>query len=180
MANIGSNPAYSVSVIIPDQRDWRVSGPSSIIIGNLNSGDYTVAGFKLQSPSSTAQNMTYRNRPQETQRADTRVMSMQQPMNSSPETVEMQIAYTDTMGERKIVDKQVNVEFQNIAAMNLQTAMQGRRSASSQDNFFLSNAIYLIGLAVLATGFVTYRKYRYQKFLDPDFKIKDMFRSRKK
>ena len=107
-------------------------------------------------------------------------MSLQKPVNSSPESVEMQIAYTDTMGERKIVEKQVNVGSQNIAGMSLQTAMQGRRSASSQDNFFLSNAIYLIGLAVLAAGFVTYRKYRNQKLIDPDFKINHLFRGRKK
>ncbi|MBI5389715.1 hypothetical protein HZB01_05050 [Candidatus Woesearchaeota archaeon] len=50
IANIGNNPAYSVSIGIPEQRGWRVNGPSSVIIGNLNKGDYTVASFKLQSP----------------------------------------------------------------------------------------------------------------------------------
>jgi len=43
IANIGSNPANSVSVVIPQQRSWSVSGSNSVIIGNLNKGDYTVA-----------------------------------------------------------------------------------------------------------------------------------------
>jgi len=49
IANIGSNPAYSVSVIVPQQNGWQVSGPNSVIIGNLNKGDYTVASFNLVS-----------------------------------------------------------------------------------------------------------------------------------
>ena len=36
IANIGSNPATSVSVSIPEQRGWRVTGSNSMIIGNLN------------------------------------------------------------------------------------------------------------------------------------------------
>ena len=35
IANIGSNPANSVSVIIPEQKAWRVTGTNSAIIGNL-------------------------------------------------------------------------------------------------------------------------------------------------
>ncbi|RKX60316.1 MAG: hypothetical protein DRP37_05425 [Thermodesulfobacteriota bacterium] len=49
IANIGSNPAYSVSVIVPRQNGWQVSGSNSVIIGNLNKGDYSVASFNLRS-----------------------------------------------------------------------------------------------------------------------------------
>ena len=59
VANIGSNPANSVSVIFPSRRGWSVSGSNSVIIGNLNKGDYTVASFKLQSSIS---NKTFQNR----------------------------------------------------------------------------------------------------------------------
>ena len=59
VANIGSNPANSVSVVIPEQNSWSVSGSNSVIIGNLNKGDYTVASFKLQSSTG---NMTSQNR----------------------------------------------------------------------------------------------------------------------
>ncbi len=149
VANIGSNKAYSVSVIIPDQSSWRVSGSNSVIIGNLNSGDYTVASFKLHSS-----------------------------VNSSSEKVQMQIAYTDTMGERKVVEKEVKLGLQNIAADDGQTAVQGRKIQSQQGS--PGYIVYIIGIAVLFIGFATYRKYRRQKLLDPDFNIRNLFGSKKK
>ena len=179
IANIGSNPASSVSVIIPQQPGWRVTGSNSVIIGNLNKGDYTVAGFKVQSSTS---NMT----PQDFQNRMVRVntsnqgRSMQRSMNSSTDGVLMQIAYTDTMGERKIVEKQVNVGPQNTASSDMQTAMQGRRGTSSQDSVFSSYALYLIGIVVFAGIFLGYREYKSCKLMDPDFKIKDLLKRGKK
>lgn len=49
VANIGKNPAESVTVIIPTQSNFRVSGSSSSIIGNLDKGDYSVASFQVTS-----------------------------------------------------------------------------------------------------------------------------------
>ena len=46
VANIGKNPANSVTVIIPDQSNIRITGSSSSIIGNLDKGDYSVASFQ--------------------------------------------------------------------------------------------------------------------------------------
>jgi hypothetical protein len=47
IANIGSNPAYSVSVKVPEQKGWKLSDKRADIIGNLNNGDYTVVSFEL-------------------------------------------------------------------------------------------------------------------------------------
>jgi hypothetical protein len=179
IANIGSNPAYSVSVIIPEQPGWRVSGSSSVIIGNLNKGDYTVASFKLQSSMS---NMTsqdnFQNR---TGRSNNSYQgrSMQRSMNSSSDAVLMQIAYTDTMGERKIIEKQVNVGSQNTAFADGQTAFQGRRTAQQQ-SLFSNYTAYFIGIVVLVGIVLGYRKYKSRKLLDPDFKMKDLFKRIKK
>lgn len=49
ISNIGSNPAYSVSIIVPEQDSWEVTGPNTVIIGNLEQGDYTIATFSLAS-----------------------------------------------------------------------------------------------------------------------------------
>ncbi|GFO96290.1 hypothetical protein ig2599ANME_0479 [groundwater metagenome] len=175
VANIGSNPAYSVSVIIPEQRSWRVSGSNSVIIGNLNKGDYTVASFKLQSSTSA---MTSQNRTAPAG-ANIQERSMQRSMNSSSEKVLMQIAYTDTMGERNIIEKEVKiVGVQNMAVTDGLTAMQGRRGAVQQEG--VSYIWYLIGIAVLVVGLVAYRKYKSQKLLDPDFNIKDLIKIKKK
>lgn len=168
IANIGSNPANSVSVVIPRQRDWSVSGSNSVIIGNLNKGDYTVASFKLQSSISnqTTQNRASRNN-----------TNMQRQTNNSADTVLMQIAYTDTMGVRKIVEKEVTVA--NTASMTGTTSFQGR-TASQQTSASSNYAWYLLGLIVLVGGFFIQRKYMSHKMIDPDFKIRDIFKSQKK
>jgi hypothetical protein len=171
-------------VIIPQQPGWRVSGSNSVIIGNLNKGDYTVAGFKMQSSTSniTSQDNFQNNFQNRTGRGNNSNQGrpMQRSMNSSSDAVFMQIAYTDTMGERKIVEKQVNVGSQNTASADLQTAMQGRRGAASQDSVFSSYALYLIGILVFAGIFLGYRKYKSCKLIDPNFKIKDLLKRGKK
>ncbi|MDP3104002.1 MAG: COG1361 S-layer family protein [Candidatus Methanoperedens sp.] len=179
IANIGSNPAYSVSVIIPEQRNWRVTGSNSVIIGNLNKGDYTVASFKLQSSTSTitSQNRTAPAGANIQERSAQR--SMNSSINGSSDTLLMQIAYTDTMGERNIIEKEVKVVgVQSTAVTDGLTAMQGRRGAVQQEG--VSYIWYLIGIAVLVVGFVAYRKYRSQKLIDPDFNIKDLIKIIKK
>ncbi len=47
IANIGKNPANSITIKIPKQQDIEVKGISSTIIGNLYAGDYTIATYNL-------------------------------------------------------------------------------------------------------------------------------------
>ncbi len=175
IANIGSNPAYSVSVIIPEQAGWGVSGSNSVIIGNLNKGDYTVASFKLQSPMSDP---NFQNR---TGRSNSNIQGRSTPrsMNSSSDTLRMQIAYTDTMGKRNVIDKDVKIGFQNMASADGLTAFQGRRG-SQQESGLSNYMVYFVGLIVLVGIIAGHRRYKSRKLLDPDFKIKDLFKSDKK
>jgi hypothetical protein len=177
VANIGSNPANSVSIMIPEQNSWSVSGPNSVIIGNLNKGDYTVASFKLQSAIS---NMTSQNRAGRNNSSYTQGRSFQRSTNSSPDTLLMQIAYTDTMGVRTVVEKQVNLGSQNSASAAGQTAFQGRRGATQTESVFPTYLWYILGIVVVFVGVVVQRKYKSQKLLDPDFKLKDIFKNQKK
>ncbi|HEY6585958.1 MAG TPA: COG1361 S-layer family protein [Candidatus Methanoperedens sp.] len=184
VANIGSNPANSVSVTIPEQRGWSVTGSNSVIIGNLNKGDYTVASFKLQSSMS---NMSFpsrgaRNNSNSNSNSNIQGEGWQRSMNgstsNSPGTVLMQIAYTDTTGERKVVEKQVKLGSQNVG--DGLTVSQGRRGAVPQASVFSTYMWYFIGMGVLLVGFAGYRKYTTHKLIDPDFKMKDLFKSQKK
>ncbi len=186
VANIGSNPANSVSVVIPQQMGWSVSGSNSVIIGNLNKGDYTVASFKLQSSISnqTTQNRAPRNNTNTQGRSMQRQINsssdtgfMQRQINSPSDTVLMQIAYTDTMGVRKIVEKEVKIS--NTASTTGTTSFQGR-TASQQNSVLSDYPCYLLRLIVLVGGFVVQRKYMSRKMLDPEFKIKDIFKIQKK
>lgn len=48
ISNIGNNGANSVKVLIPAQENWTVTdGSNSVILGNLQKGDYTIAEFNL-------------------------------------------------------------------------------------------------------------------------------------
>jgi hypothetical protein len=57
IANIGANTAYSVIVRIPEQDNFRVTGTSASIIGNLDAGDYTLVSFQI-TPASNEKNLT--------------------------------------------------------------------------------------------------------------------------
>ena len=47
VVNIGANTGYSVIVKIPEQDDFRVTGASSSVMGNIDAGDYTLAIFEI-------------------------------------------------------------------------------------------------------------------------------------
>jgi hypothetical protein len=73
----------------------------------------------------------------------------------------MQIAYTDTMGERNVIEKEVKVAgVQNMTATDGQTAMQGRRGAAQQDSIFSNTVLYIIGIVVIVGAAMAYRKYK--------------------
>ncbi|VVB70676.1 NPCBM-associated, NEW3 domain of alpha-galactosidase [uncultured archaeon] len=158
IANIGSNPANSVSVIIPQQPGWMVSGSNSVIIGNLNKGDYTVASFNLQAMSSSnnrtgSQNRTGRN------------YSGSGYSNANPtanftrsfggNSLIVQIAYTDTTGARQTNLKEVNLSTKNIP----NTKFGGRGGAAAQTpSFFVTYEWYIIGALVLVIGYMWYTR----------------------
>ena len=47
VVNIGANTGYSVIVRIPEQENFRVTGTSSSVMGNIDAGDYTLAIFQI-------------------------------------------------------------------------------------------------------------------------------------
>ena len=112
-------------------------------------------------------------------RNNTNFQGRQRSMNSSSDTVHMQIAYTDTMGTRNVVDKYVKIGSQNMGALDGQTAM-GRRGTAQQTSVLSNNMLYIFGIVVLVGAVVVHRKYKSRKLIDPDFKIKDLLKSEKK
>lgn len=60
ISNIGNNAANSVKVSVPVQANWTVTdGSNSVILGNLQKGDYTIADFNLE-PKTTGQDLPIR------------------------------------------------------------------------------------------------------------------------
>ena len=167
VANIGSNPADSVSVIVPQQNGWQVSGPNSVMIGNLNRGDYTVASFNLVS---TQQITDLQD--QDLKRADVQEITRQRTTIQDSNGLIIQIAYTDTIGERKVIEKQVAIN----SLQDIGSKMPLGKTGRVQQNAFDIYKWYIAGFIILVTGLVLYSKYRRRKLIDPQFKIKDIFR----
>ncbi len=181
IANIGSNPATSVSISIPQQKGWKVTGSNAIIIGNLNKGDYTVANFKLQSQTILANRTGVRNNYSNSASNLPTIGSADGSMGSSassPDSLMMQIAYTDTMGIRTIVNKTIQIGMQNIIGNN-QTGY-GLRTATTKSTGLPSYMWYIILAVVLIAGFIIYKRYNRQRLLNPGAKIKDVFKPKKK
>ena len=181
IANIGSNPAFSVSVVIPEQEGWRVSGSSSVIIGNLNKGDYTVASFTLQQGGSAGGMMPSVDFTQMTD--EERAQLRQQRMSQSKQNVLVQIAYTDTMGNRDVLEKEVALNPSAITSADGTTAFAGggfRGRTTQQESLLSKYKWYIIGIVVLIVGFIAYRRYKRKKLENPKFKLTSLFKRRKK
>lgn len=85
IANIGENDATSVTVSLPEQEGFVVQGGSSVIIGNLNTGDFTLAIFQL----------------------------LPTPPVSGQETRDLivEISYTDSFGDRHTLQKSIPLKI---------------------------------------------------------------------
>ena len=167
VANIGSNPANSVSVVVPKQSGWQVSGSNSMIIGNLNKGDYTIASFNL---ISTLQYLVV-------DEGDSKEPTSQRSDTQESTGLKIQIAYTDTVGERKVIEKIVDLSPQSINS-EMTSRMPGSRGIP-QDEGNSNSTLYLAGFVVLIIGVVFYRKYQQRKLVDPQFTIRDFFQKAK-
>lgn len=140
IANVGSNDATSVKVSVQDSNNWKVSGRSSEIIGNLNKGDYTTTSFDMT--------------------------------NQKGGELNFEIEYTDTMGLRQIISKQVEMSdsLNSNSTINMdKTQMAGTQRAkgpmgglanagASLTNLALNAGISLVVIIAGIFGFRYYRK----------------------
>ncbi len=126
VANIGANPTTSVSVSVPNQPEYLVTGASSVFLGNLNPGDFTLATFQV---AATARNRS---------------------TGQNPLTIE--IAYTDTNGVRQTVDKQVPIQL--TSAFGTTTGTTG--TSTNQFQRRTSFPVVEIIVVLAAAGIVIY------------------------
>jgi len=194
IANVGSNPATSVSVSIPPQRNWRTTGSNSMIIGNLNKGDYTVASFKLASMAAGLGNRTGgRNGTGYTGNSASGTPSSNTPVttptggsanfanSAGGNDLIVQIAYTDTMGIRDVVNKTISIGTQALSGNSTgYSGAYGGARGTSRSTGIPSYVWYIIGAVVLVAGFIVYRRYKRQKLLNSNANIKDVFKTKKK
>lgn len=148
IANIGSNTAYSVVVKIPQQENFRVTGTSASIIGNLNAGDYTLATFQMVSTTSIANvsNISRRMPPTGAFNVST----------SRGKNLTVEISYTDLLGIRRTVQKEVSFDSVSESAKSIIQASQS--STSIIGNNGLTYIIIGVSGIVVVVAFLKIRK----------------------
>ncbi|MFH1211268.1 MAG: hypothetical protein V1645_05145, partial [archaeon] len=138
IANIGKNPANAITVSIPEQENFKTDLTSAAIVGNLESGDYTITSFKV-SP---------------TQRGAT-----------GKQDLSVQIDYTDPFGTRRTAIKQVSVNPASLSGLSttLPTSgnFAGRTTGTSSG--MLSNTWFWVSVALAVLVVILFFKKRAKK-----------------
>jgi len=140
IVNIGANTAQSVIVRIPNQPNYRVNGTSATIIGNLNAGDYTLATFQIISTRASNISSNVSNVPP----------NIPSSISSEPSNLTVEISYTDTLGIRRTVDKNVSYGF-SVSGFNAtgRTFTRTGESLLSVSNGILYIIIGVVGIVII-------------------------------
>jgi hypothetical protein len=145
VANTGNNPAYSVTVRIPEQDQFAAQGSTSSIVGNLDVGDYTIVSFEITSVGSSFGGPGAAEDGQPFQRNA-----------SQSNNLQVAIDYTDTTGVRRTVEKTVPIQSTNMSSNAAQFNPRMRQQQSIWQNTTLIGVIALVVL--LIGGFIYYKK----------------------
>jgi hypothetical protein len=158
VANTGNNPALSVTVRIPDQDNFRVSGSTSSIIGNLDRGDYTIVSFQITQSAGVGTRTGMENIGQmsEEERQNLMEQYSQRNVSDAGNNLEVLIEYTDTTGKRHTLEKSVPIQFRSDNSTISQTMRFGTRA-----NTWTAYLPYIILVVVVAAGIICYRKRKF-------------------
>jgi len=173
IANIGSVSANSVTVSIPDQRGWGVSGIDSVIIGNLNKGDYTIASFNLQQEVVGAlQGLPEEDSQKNKELNQTRSVSSA----NQPSVLNIEISYTDARGERRTTTKEVDIDPSAMGSTSDGSVHGGRANVPSASTQKTSTTTMWAGIGIVALIVLVFvhKRYRKERLNDPDYTYKKM------
>ncbi len=185
ISNIGSVSASSVTIKVPNQPGWRVSDSSSVIIGNLNEGDYTIASFKLQKTGIEIDTVN-------TNRYITKDGSTQKKNRSSQinenEPIILEIVYTDSRGNRNTIEKEVSIDSSTFSdPMSDVVGERGIRMRANQNIFtqiWQTGKWMLLGVVLIVSLIIVKKKYNRGKLRDREYSyaeaVKELFGINKK
>ncbi|MBN2331144.1 MAG: COG1361 S-layer family protein [Candidatus Aenigmarchaeota archaeon] len=154
VANVGNNPAYSVTVKIPGQEGYRVSGSTSTIVGNLDKGDYTIVSFQITQVAGGA--IADANFSQMTR--EERLARMQSTEGLMQNNLIVLIDYTDTTGIRHTTRKEVPIQFRDDSTASTATTTRFARAAGTESSVYLTYIMYGALAVVAIAALIAYRK----------------------
>jgi hypothetical protein len=139
IANTGKYAANAVIVKIPSQTNFRTVGTNGQIVGNLQSGDYTIVNFNLASTRTFAGT------------AGTQRPANIQNSSSSNNELQFEIDYTDNIGTRRIVNMQLPVSLLN-------SSTTGNFPGKTRSSWSVWYTVLIIA-GVLVVLFILYKKF---------------------
>ena len=171
IANTGKYTANSVVVRIPEQNGFRITGTDGQMVGNLDSGDYTIVSFSLTS-------MIQRN--MQTSDSDKDVKPNFQNQESD---LQFDIYYTDALGERRIVNMELPLQMASTLLTEDGEMPEGfpGRNIGQQDSG-INWTFWIIIVVLIIGGFILYKKYPEQTkefYTKSKQKIKILFNKKK-
>jgi len=153
VANVGNNPAYSVTVRIPEQSNYRVSGSTSTIVGNLDKGDYTIVSFQISQSSSAVSSGVDFSKMAPEERAAMRERTSQ--AMGSGNNLEVHLEYTDTTGIRHVLEKDVPIQFREAGSGTTTptTRFGSPHGASSPYTTYMMYGVIAVLVVVVLVGY---------------------------
>jgi len=144
IANVGKYTANSVVVRIPEQEYFMASGTNGQMVGNLESGDYTIVSFNILPKGNNFRNIT---------KGIT-------PIPQDSKKLKFDIYYTDNIGERRIVNMELPLNLVGNFSLQGRNFAGMKKNAESANSFWSKWYVWLILLIVLLLGYGFYNKYK--------------------
>ena len=111
IANIGKYTANSVVVRIPEQDSFTATSTNGQMVGNLESGDYTIVSFSLSSKSMLPTSQPSRD-------SKNASSSSQPSLISQSGNLTFDIYYTDNIGERRTITLDLPLSLSSSTSAN--------------------------------------------------------------
>jgi LPXTG-motif cell wall-anchored protein len=142
--NIGKNDAQATTLTVPDQKNVSAVGTNTAVLGEITKGDFTVANFQLNIQAGAPEQNTNAQKP-----------AMDQNVKNSDKKTEVkfQIYYTDTMGNRQMLEKSVV-----LPSATSSMTMMNRTSATTNTSSFSWWYVAIIIIVLGAIGIYYYKK----------------------
>jgi len=136
IANVGKYAANSVIVKIPEQDDFSVSGTDGQMVGNLESGDYTIVGFSITRKIGGFSKDSSKS-------------------SLGSNKLQVDVHYTDNIGERRVVNMNLTLNLAGNSSVG--GIGVGGFNTKSSTNFDWLKWIIIISFVII--GYVLYKKY---------------------
>jgi hypothetical protein len=153
IANVGKYAANSVVVRIPEQDSFTASTIDGQMVGNLESGDYTIVSFTLSQKMSAMTTPPSRNSSG----------NFQPGASETNSTLNFDVYYTDNIGVRRVVNMQLPLTLTSSNSSAFGTGnFPGRKTKSSWSAWY---TVLIIAGVLLIAGFILYKKSKKAKII---------------